>query len=258
MMKIIVSGFYTAALVLFAGSAAAVPASSLGTWERSLQSRDLDRDGITDAFYDTTLNVTWLLEAKEMPNWDAGNTWVRSLASGGYTDWRWPTNFDSGAPGCFYGLAGTTCGYNVLTKSGDVTQFEFGQTVYSEFAHLFFITLGNKSICAPPNHESCSQTQSGSGLLNTGNFTNIQSGSWYGFESGLTSQWYSSGFVWFFDTSSGFQSPIGVKPNQYYMLALRDGDVQTPVPEPQTYLLMLIGLIVIANRSRRVCAEGKK
>jgi hypothetical protein len=31
--------------------------------QAGLQARDLDGNGITDAFYDTTLNITWLRDA---------------------------------------------------------------------------------------------------------------------------------------------------------------------------------------------------
>lgn len=30
-----------------------------GTWETTLQARDLDGNGVTDAFYDTSLDITW-------------------------------------------------------------------------------------------------------------------------------------------------------------------------------------------------------
>jgi hypothetical protein len=34
-----------------------------GTWQTTLQARDLDGDGQIDAFYDTVLNITWLRDA---------------------------------------------------------------------------------------------------------------------------------------------------------------------------------------------------
>ena len=34
-----------------------------GTWETTLQARNLDGDTTTDAFYDTALSITWLRNA---------------------------------------------------------------------------------------------------------------------------------------------------------------------------------------------------
>ena len=38
--------------------AAAVPGQ--GTWETTLQARDINHDGTVDAYYDTALDVSWL------------------------------------------------------------------------------------------------------------------------------------------------------------------------------------------------------
>jgi hypothetical protein len=54
-------------------SAQSAPISGQGTWETTLQNRDLNGDGIADAFYDTQLNVTWLrnVNSNVLMNWDA-------------------------------------------------------------------------------------------------------------------------------------------------------------------------------------------
>ena len=50
--------------LLIANSAWAAPIIGQGTWETTLQARDLDGDlTTTEAFYDTTLNITWLADA---------------------------------------------------------------------------------------------------------------------------------------------------------------------------------------------------
>ena len=58
--------------------AAGVPGQ--GTWETTLQARDLNGDSFADAFYDTSLNITWLA------NWDVNGTMtagaVRAWAEG--------------------------------------------------------------------------------------------------------------------------------------------------------------------------------
>ena len=49
--------------------------------------------------------------------------------------------------------------------------------------------------------------------------------------------------AWSFDASEGFQRN-DYKTNQHYALAVRTGDV-IPVPEPQAYLLFMLGLSII-------------
>jgi hypothetical protein len=85
-------------------SAQSAPISGQGTWETTLQNRDLNGDGIADAFYDTQLNVTWLrnVNSNVLMNWDAATTWARSLTVYGFTGWRLPTTNDTGALGCDY------------------------------------------------------------------------------------------------------------------------------------------------------------
>ena len=65
-----------------AAAAAAVPGQS--TWETTLQARDLDGDTVTDAFYDTTLNVTWLRNANVngQMTWNDANPWAANLVFG--------------------------------------------------------------------------------------------------------------------------------------------------------------------------------
>ena len=133
----------TCALVL-AGNAGAVGVSGQGTWETTLQPRDLDGDTVTDAFYDAELNITWLRNANVNGQmaWADANAWAANLVVGAYSDWRLPTMIDTGAPGCDFSLAGgTDCGYNMQTKTGT--------TVFSEMAHLYYVTLGNKAYYAP-------------------------------------------------------------------------------------------------------------
>lgn len=85
------------ATVVIAGLAAA-PAQAagvpgMGTWETTLQARDLDGNGVTDAFYDTEFDVTWLRDATAGPmTWSDASTWASSLAFGGYSDWRLPNS----------------------------------------------------------------------------------------------------------------------------------------------------------------------
>jgi hypothetical protein len=228
------------ALLLCGTAAQAAPVSGQGTWETTLQARDLNGDGVTDAFYDTELNVTWLrnADANGRMNWDTAKSWASALVVGGYSGWRMPTMVDTGAPGCDLSNAGgTDCGYNVQTKSGS--------TVYSEMAHLWYTTLGNKAICAP-GEANCIAAQPGWGLSNTGNFQNMQS---YFYWSGTQFTTYAD-FAWAFSTTSGSQGGFGGSPG-FYAMAVRPGDVTAAIPEPETYALMLAGLAVVLLRRAR-------
>lgn len=202
----------------------------------TLLDRDLNNDNVTDAFYDTELNITWLRNANinGAKAWVTANAWAESLNFGGYDDWRLPTMLDTGAPGCeFIANNNTDCGYNVLTK--------VGATVYSEIGHLFYVTLGNKGA-----YTTTGSAQAGAGLTNKGKFTGFQSAQYW---TGLNYA-QMAGVAWSFDTSEGFQRN-DYQTNQHYALAVRAGDI-TLVPEPQTYALFVLGLSVLfAYTSKR-------
>jgi len=72
------------AFSIFSVTANAVPVSGQGTWETTLQGRDLDGNNLTaEAYYDTALDITWLANADingEM-DWFAANTWAGVLVS---------------------------------------------------------------------------------------------------------------------------------------------------------------------------------
>lgn len=218
--------------------------------QATLQARDLDGDSVTDAFYDTTLNITWLRNANVngLMTWGSAVAWVAGYSIGSYSDWRLPTMLDTGTSGCNYSNAGgTDCGYNVQTTSGS--------TVYSEMASLWYDTLGNKAFC-PPGDASCSGgPQSGWGLTNTGDFLNLQPfGFWFGLEPAP-----ANNYVWSFFSNTGVQVD-GSQLNLFYALAVRPGDVAgAQVSEPATLVLVLTalaGLGVIRRRALGVRASS--
>lgn len=181
--------------------------------------------------------------------WDTANLWANGLVVGAYSGWRLPTMIDTGAPGCDFSTAGgTDCGYNVLTKSGDPTQHEAGQVVYSEMAHLFYLALGNKAYC-PPGDATCSGPgvpQPGYGLTNTGDFQNFQSGVYW---LGLPHASRPDFEAWLLATSTGVQI-YELRDVPHFAMAVRAGDVFA-VPEPTIYGLMLAGLGVVVAATRR-------
>jgi len=211
----------TAAATVVLSLACAVPAHA------ALQARDIGNTGATNAFYDTTLNVTWLDMASGALNWNQANTWASNLNVGGVTGWRLPT-MTVANPDPSYSYDGSTAtGYNVPGSS-------------SEMASLFFNTLGNMSTV-----NTLGGRQMGAGLANTGGFQNLQSSVyWLG-----TEYVRDPSSTWIFLTSYGRQNYFG-KDNQYSALAVHSGDV-APVPEPETYAMLLLGLGVVGAISRR-------
>lgn len=201
-----------------------------GTWETTLVARDIDGDTSVDAYYDKTLDITWLANwnAVGYMDWNAAGTWASELTVHGVSGWRLPSTSDIGAPGCDWSWGGTDCGYNSDPNS-------------SELAHMYFVTLGNKS-----QVDTIGDPQPGGGLTNTANFSNMQSSAyWSGTAYALTS--YGA---WHFSTASGYQTHID-KSLPLYVVAVHDGDI-APIPEPRTFALMLFGLWAVCVVRRKV------
>ncbi len=242
------------AVLVAMGAAQAGPISGQGTWETTLLGRDINGNAVDGSsasavfLYDRTLNITWLRDANVMngqANWESANHWATTLDVYGLTGWRLPAMIDTGAPGCDWSLSGgTDCAFNVQTKSGNLTQYEVGQTVYSEMAHLWYETLGNKAYYAPVTGVG---PQSGYGLTNTGDFQNLQIFAYWSGTSLLSSGY---NFAWFFEPASGYQN-FYVEGSSLYAMAVRDGDVLR-VPEPATLALVGAALLgAAATRKRR-------
>lgn len=254
MLSVVSSVLARSAIAVVAGALLSMPVaqaavvSGQGTWEATLQGRDLDGNALNgfEAYYDTALNITWLADANlaktsghdadGMMSWSAASAWAANLNVGGVTGWRLPTLVDSGAPGCAQiANSDSDCGYNASTST-------------SELAHMFYVTLGNKGQNSPSG-----TTQSGSGLTNSGAFANLQSGPyWTGVEVP------STGYAWFFGTGKGIQN-VSPQGNAYFAWAVHAGDVASqvgtpsPVPEPESLALVLagIGATLLMRRRRK-------
>ncbi|TCJ12769.1 PEP-CTERM sorting domain-containing protein [Parasulfuritortus cantonensis] len=220
--------FLTLAVAL-APKAQAAPVVNQGTWEVSLQGRDLDGDISNgfEAYYDTDLDITWLANMN-LATTDSSWIGAKNLASGlnlyGIAGWRLPMMVDTGLPGCDYSYGGTDCGYNIDINS-------------SELAHMFYTTLGNTAYL-----DQSGSAQPSFGMKNTGPFHNHSDPIvfWLGnsYPSG------TDAFAWAFD-SSGAQ--YGTNAMGAAIWVVHSGDISA-VPEPSTFLLLFIGLSLVFFR----------
>jgi hypothetical protein len=198
-----------ALLMTVAGSMAvhAQAISGQGTWETTLQARDVGNTGTTNAFYDTSLNITWLANAavKGSVSWSEANNWANNLTVGNVTGWR-------------LSMADSCIGWNCTS---------------SEMGHLWYTELGNTA------HS----------LTNTGNFQNM-----------FVQNYWTAGpelgnpdAGWVFRDYDGLQG-IGHAADRQDAMAVHAGDVGsavTPVPEPETYAMLLAGLGLVGAVARR-------
>jgi hypothetical protein len=220
-MRILIS-----AALLCATSAHAAGVPGQGTWETTLQARDINHDGTVDAYYDSELHITWLADAN-LPltsgydthsppsapgamSWSDANTWAQTLDLYGVTGWRLPAMF-----------LPTGCTQTSFSCSG----------APGEMSHLFEHTLG--------------------GTGNTGPFTHMGmdslywSGTLFSYQDAPGSQ-RSFGFS-FANGGGSDTDELGLS---LYAWGVHDGDVAA-VPEPQVAALLLTGLGALAVATRR-------
>jgi hypothetical protein len=241
------------AIQIMSATVSAAPVSGQGTWETTLQARDLDGNAVTvEGYYDTVLDITWLAEANYAQtsgrttngylNLQDSQTWVAGLNINGITGWRLPMMLDTGPGGCndatsIEVYSGTDCGYNVQTGSA-------ATTVFSEMASMYYDTLGNLAYY----DTSGIGPQPGYGLTNSGPFDGI-----------LRSYWFSSGGKFQFDIPTAIDQ-YGLQVTAERVNAfeadgaawvVHDGDVGSPVPIPAAAWLFGSGLIGLLAFSRR-------
>lgn len=242
----------------------AAPISGQGSWETTLQGRDLDGNTATfEAYYDTVLGITWLADAKFAEtsgyalngmNWSQANAWASGLNIHGVTGWRLPQTHPidgTTADDTNYAYNGTEdYGYNV-SAPGTL----YGGSTASELAHMFYNTLGNNAFCDPAySTETYCGGATTYGLENSGPFTHLT-------KDGGNSYWSETEYApdttdaWYFFVFNGAQAPLG-KGGLIQAWAVHDGDVAalSSVPLPAaiwlfgTGLIGLIGLIGVARK----------
>ena len=205
--------------------------------------------------YDSVLDVTWManMNANGPMTFDAASSWAAGLTLGGFSDWRLPSVLDTGSPGCNLSYSGgTDCGANVQTKSGNVYQFEVNQAVYSEMAHLFYVTLENITAYNPDHSIKPGISGVDWGLVNSRPFQNMQNAIYWSGTVYLPSTQY----VWIFGNDDGLQL-YDFRQSTHFAVAVRNGDVIS-VPEQQTALLMVFGLgALVVNGARRWSRGGR-
>ncbi|MDO8291095.1 MAG: PEP-CTERM sorting domain-containing protein [Parvibaculum sp.] len=178
--------------------------------------------------YDDVLNITWLGDANyaktsgynyqprsgyafdgRMP-WDIAKGWVGTLSfydsvrNVTYTDWRLPTASNQ-----------NPCSGYFCTSS--------------EMGHMFYNNFGGTG-----GHDF----NTGTNTANIALFTNVQFAYW----SGTTDAFYTTSYAWMF-RNFGYQS-LSHQDGELFAWAVRPGDVASvaaPIPEPETYALMLAG-----------------
>ena len=232
----------TTALFLIASGvstlAPAAPVSGRGTWETTLQGRDLDGNLSTfEAYYDTALDITWLANANyagTTMDWVTANAWAAGLNLGGVTGWRLPTVTDTGTPGCNFAYSGTDCGFNVDTATG-------------EMAYMYYVTLGNLAYY----DTSGAAAQPGWGLINTGLFSDVRISSYWSATESVPISGLS--MAWYFYAGNGNQGS-GTTNYSSYAWAVHEGDVSA-VPVPAAVWLFGSGLLGLLGVAR--CKQPK-
>lgn len=187
-----------------------------------------DRGG--GLLYDDVLKITWLSDANYartsgydadgLMSWTGANAWAAGLSYGGYSDWRLPT---------------------ALNQNGsEPCRMYFCD---SEMGYMFYNNMGGSA---------GSSILAGTNIGNLALVTNLQSSDYW---SGTAYAPQPAHFAWHTNYNDGaFQDyrilHTGYQYQEFYAWAVRDGDV-APVPEPETYAMMLAGLGLLGLTARR-------
>jgi hypothetical protein len=225
-----------------------------GNWASTLQGRDLDGNASNgfEAYYDQTLDITWLADANyaltsgygtlhpavnpdgSMP-WSSALAFASNLNIAGVTGWRLPVMTTPNSP-CEWantGVSDSICGYGVSAAS-------------SELAHMYFSTLGNQASAPPLSSD----------VINTGPFGNLKATD-YASGTEFVPFGYKDTAIWSFNFSQGSQWGT-YKTGVTTVWVVHDGDVgaASPVPEPDAIILAITGLALAGASVRRFGRAG--
>lgn len=181
--------------------------------------------------YDSDLDATWLMDANYAmtSGYDSDGLmtkqesidWASQLQYAGFSNWSLPTVFDQNPSGCVAVLfSGGDCGFNVDTSTG-------------EMAHLFYDELGNIAFFDVNGNGP----QTGYGLSNTSYFNNLESYVYWAVPDQNTIT------AWTFNFENGNQA-VHNDGDEFYALAIHNGDIGAVVPVPAAIWLFSSGLVL--------------
>lgn len=233
--------------VLVVGISFSVPVQA------ALLARDLNKDTIIDAYYDTEVGITWLsnanllasntfgltygqnygsdsygnpsvIQSNGLATWGGAQAWITAMNANGYMgyhDWRLPITLQPDVT-CDYQFGGVSYGPNCTgSEMGNLFYQELGGT-----AGLSILTSSDPDVVL---------------------FSNIQPYYW-------SDTLYIPGthFAWVFLMNNGNQGAYDENDvrDHFYAWAVRTGDVAI-VPEPGTTMLLALGLVGLVTMRRR-------
>jgi PEP-CTERM motif len=223
-----------------------------GAAEAALVARDLTGDQIADAYYDTTLDISWYAVSNtHFATATAARAWAQGLTVGAASDWRLPQVLP--VDGVSYDFQYTNDGSS--DRGGAATGTGWGTA--SEMGHLFYVTLQNIGAWAvnPTNPNSIAPNPAWNPLAHDDGPIDWVAGDVVYIAENVAQP---GNYPWAFSFHRGLQYVIDEGPGAGYALAVHAGDVgnlvaaggNPSVPEPGSLLLSALALMGAASARR--------